>query len=242
MNPLNISPNQKKEIFMNRKARRFIQYEKDAQGNHIFSFRLADHIPQGPLVEIKRLTKKENLIARKTYQRTYEIKSTLKNVPKHPLMGWLFKENEKAHQENKKGILDGKLTPEQIKQAQEQIIPEGFEIHHLCPISLGGSNKYENLYLVSQQIHRALHHCMDCILAYIPYTTDQQENSVKFFLRLPVIEQCLTDLDAIFPPDLIKEIEKERAEKENKKKVISKNKSVSVQPFCYQNKRISNTR
>ncbi len=58
-----------------------------------------------------------------------------------------------------KGLLDGLFSKAQFKAASEKgRLPEGYEIHHIVPLSCGGTNALCNLCLVPQEVHKQLHH------------------------------------------------------------------------------------
>ncbi len=190
-------------IRLSHKHQKFLNCEQDEQGNYIFSFRFADKLPQGELVEVHRLSVQQTKRARQIYKQTFHINDSDKNTPKHRLMGYLAAQNELAHKENRIGPLDGKLTPRQIADAKRNIIPAGFEIHHLHPISLGGANTYKNLYLLEHGVHTAIHRCMDCVLAYIPYIGETAPNGKKVYIRLPVLDKCLDASCGLFSKDMM---------------------------------------
>lgn len=190
-------------IRLSHKHQKFLKCEQDEQGNYIFSFRFADNLPQGELVEVHRLSAQQTKRARQIYKQTFHINDSDKNTPKHRLMGYLAAQNELAHKENRIGPLDGKLTPQQIADAKRNIIPVGFEIHHLHPISLGGANNYKNLYLLEHGVHTAIHRCMDCVLAYIPYIGETAPNAKKVYIRLPVIDKCLDASCGLFSKEMM---------------------------------------
>lgn len=57
-----------------------------------------------------------------------------------------------------KGLLNGYFSNKCLKTAQKQgILPEGYQIHHIIPIKLGGSDELSNLCLVEEKTHAYLH-------------------------------------------------------------------------------------
>ena len=193
---------------LSKKHERFLSVETDKNGNKIFSFNFAAGL-ETDLVEVYRLPPAETAKARKLYKQTYQKKKGgAKEVPTHPLMGFLAHQNNLAHKEGRKGLLDDVLSEDDIQKARQNIIPQGFEIHHLQPISLGGKNSFDNLLLLSQGVHKAIHRCMDCVLAYVPYRTTMDfelPDGQKVFIRLPKLQKCLTDECGLFPTDLMRD-------------------------------------
>lgn len=56
------------------------------------------------------------------------------------------------------GLLNGILTSSEMKRAQKGgVLPADYDICHLVPLSLGGTNKTENLCIIQKSLHTALH-------------------------------------------------------------------------------------
>lgn len=216
---------------LSKKHKRFLSVETDKKGNKIFSFNFATGL-ETELIEVYRLPPAETAKARKLYKQTYQKKKGgAKEVPTHPLMGFLAHQNNLARKEGRKGPLDDVLTEDDIQKARQNIIPLGFEIHHLQPISLGGKNSFDNLLLLSQGVHTAIHRCMDCVLAYVPYRTKKDfelPDGQKVFVRLPKLQKCLTDECGLFTPDLMQD-----ASQNTEEEKPLREKSVNSPMWCY---------
>ncbi len=185
---------------LSHKHSKFLKLEQDSNGNYIISFRFREDLPYGEPIECFRYSKEETKRKRKLYKNTYYSKENGTGVPTHRFMGYLAALNEKAHKEGKKGPLDGKLTPKQIADAKRNIIPEGFDIHHIQPISIQGKNSFDNLVLVSEEVHTALHIYMNVVLAYLPYVNQKRlPNQPKIFIRLPQPDKCISHISEIIP-------------------------------------------
>lgn len=216
--------NQPERVKISHKHASYLKLERDKDGNYIFSFRFAEKLPQGELVEVQRLTPAETDKQRKLYKQTYESYNSTKGQSIHRLMGYLAFKNKQAHEQNQPGVLDGKLSEQQIQEAAQNIIPQGFDIHHLLPISLGGKSAYDNLFLIEKETHRNIHHCMDCVLAYIPYKQkNRAPDQPKFFIRLPRIDKCLTNECGLFQNEMAfnrNETDSDKSKTPSNKKVI----------------------
>ncbi len=52
------------------------------------------------------------------------------------------------------GRLDGYFSKKAIRKAKNHgVLPEGYQIHHIIPIKLGGSNEIDNLCVIDAQTH-----------------------------------------------------------------------------------------
>jgi len=60
---------------------------------------------------------------------------------------------------------DGRRTVRAFKDAARCPLTKGFEVHHVHPLNLGGTNTWENLALVDPDLHKALHRYIDRQLA-----------------------------------------------------------------------------
>ena len=59
-----------------------------------------------------------------------------------------------AHQ----GLFDAAFTPEEIENAKKYgILPEEYDIHHIIPLSLGGTNEESNFCVIHRDMHTVLH-------------------------------------------------------------------------------------
>ncbi len=190
------------KINLSKENEKFLNLEQDEAGRCIISFKHFQHLPQTDPIQVQRLTKEENSEARKRYKRTYDMTEKGDGIPRHRLMSKLVQLNDIAHKNGETGPLDGKLTEQQIEEARRSIIPNGFGIHHTRSIVLSGSNKYDNLVLMENETHSAVHMCMDRVLAYVPYTYQaQSENTPSVFIRFPIFSSCVTNADGVFTPE-----------------------------------------
>lgn len=56
------------------------------------------------------------------------------------------------------GLFDLVFTPHQLEEAQKKgVLPENYDIHHIVPLSFGGSNARSNLCVIHKMAHDALH-------------------------------------------------------------------------------------
>ncbi len=56
------------------------------------------------------------------------------------------------------GYFDGLISNKAVRAAKKRgVLPEGYQIHHIVPLKLGGSNSVKNLCLVDQETHAMLH-------------------------------------------------------------------------------------
>ncbi len=55
------------------------------------------------------------------------------------------------------GQLDHLFRYSEIKAAKKGDIPEEYDVHHIVPRSLGGTNSFDNLCLIQRNVHHVLH-------------------------------------------------------------------------------------
>ena len=56
------------------------------------------------------------------------------------------------------GLFDSVFTPEEIETAKKYgSLPEEYDIHHIIPLSLGGTNEESNFCVIHRDIHTVLH-------------------------------------------------------------------------------------
>lgn len=78
------------------------------------------------------------------------------------------------------GRFEGFLSNKAIKHARKKGgLPEGYEVHHIIPIKLGGSNGFKNLCVVDEETHKLMHK-----LIYDPIINKLQEGE-RAVLYLP---------------------------------------------------------
>lgn len=114
------------------------------------------------------------------------------------------------------GMLDGFFSNNVIKNAKKfGKLPEGYQIHHIIPLKLGGSNELSNLCIVDAETHIQMHR-----LIYQQIMDRMHENETAFLL-LPPFKSVIfkEDREVFF---LRSEIRK--MDRENTPEVVGKHK------------------
>lgn len=99
------------------------------------------------------------IFTRQTHERTHELRKEFKhlNVTRDFLN--MLLDN---------GLLDcieGRFNPDKLRKGK---VPKNFDIHHIIPLSGGGSNALSNLCLIEKPFHKFLNkHCFDPALKNI---------------------------------------------------------------------------
>ncbi|MBQ3034758.1 MAG: HNH endonuclease [Alphaproteobacteria bacterium] len=88
------------------------------------------------------------------------------------------------------GYFDGLFSNKAVRVAKKRgILPEGYQIHHIVPLKLGGSNSVKNLCVVDQETHAMLHQ-----LIYQPII-DKMQLDEEAVLILPPFERVIKKED-----------------------------------------------
>lgn len=73
----------------------------------------------------------------------------------HKFVKWLYR----------KGFLDKYADIINMERAKRGKIPHGFDVHHILPISCGGTNHVSNLCLIEKSLHKFINKkCFDPVL------------------------------------------------------------------------------
>lgn len=89
-----------------------------------------------------------------------------------------------------RGYFDGLLSNKAVRVAKKRgVLPDGYQIHHIVPLKLGGSNSVKNLCIVDQETHAMLHQ-----LIYQPII-DKLEVGEEAVLLLPPFSRVLKKED-----------------------------------------------
>ncbi len=66
------------------------------------------------------------------------------------------------------GKLDAYVKEMNLARAARGLIPKGFDIHHIVPLSGGGNNRLSNLCLIEKSLHKFINrYCFDPVLKRI---------------------------------------------------------------------------
>ena len=66
------------------------------------------------------------------------------------------------------GQLDPYVREINLARASRGLIPHGFDIHHIIPLSGGGTNRLSNLCLIEKSLHKFINkNCFDPVLKNI---------------------------------------------------------------------------
>ena len=88
------------------------------------------------------------------------------------------------------GYFDGLLSNKAVRAAKKKgVLPEGYQIHHIVPLKLGGSNSVKNLCVVDNETHAMLHQ-----LIYQPII-DKMQLSEEAVLILPPFDRVIKKED-----------------------------------------------
>lgn len=88
------------------------------------------------------------------------------------------------------GYFDGYLSHNAIKHAKKKgVLPDGYTIHHIVPLKLGGSNSVDNLCIVEGETHALLHK-----LIFQPIL-DSMKDKEEAVLILPAIPRVIKKED-----------------------------------------------
>ena len=91
-----------------------------------------------------------------------------------------------------RGFFDGLFSNKAVRVTKKKgVLPEGYQIHHIVPLKLGGSNSVKNLCVVDQETHAMLHQ-----LIYQPII-DRMELGEKAVLILPPFERVIKKEDRV---------------------------------------------
>lgn len=76
----------------------------------------------------------------------------------HKFVKWLYR---KGHLEKYKDVISS-------ERARRGRIPRGFDVHHIIPLSGGGTNHVSNLCLMEQSLHKFINKkCFDPVLRHV---------------------------------------------------------------------------
>lgn len=135
------------------------------------------------LVEIKRLDPEEVKKRRAEYMQNKAIivRALMKELAKTGQMKGLFKAHE-------------------IDNASKGIQPKGYEVHHIIPLSLGGTNEPANLMLVEEsadiQLHSQVHERIwNPIRDSVPYLPEGHKDLAPVFVWLIELPRIMTRED-----------------------------------------------
>ena len=88
------------------------------------------------------------------------------------------------------GYFDGLFSNKAVRAAKKKgVLPEGYQIHHIIPLKLGGSNSVKNLCVVDYETHAMLHQ-----LIYQPII-DKMQLSEEAVLILPPFARVIKKED-----------------------------------------------
>lgn len=88
------------------------------------------------------------------------------------------------------GYFDGLFSNKAVRAAKKKgVLPEGYQIHHIVPLKLGGSNSVKNLCVVDCETHAMLHQ-----LIYQPII-DKMQLSEEAVLILPPFDRVIKKED-----------------------------------------------
>lgn len=129
----------------------------------------------------------------------------------------------KLAQEHK---LDGYFSPDEIKNALKYgKVPQGYDVHHIHPLSLGGTNEESNLCLIEKTLHMYLHAKLLNVAAY------NYEANITTLLILPEIPKVVqaNDISIFFHLSEIEAIQKEEVIRLRKKEYQRQKKASATQ-------------
>lgn len=109
------------------------------------------------------------------------------------------------------GMLDRYFSKKIIKEAKKSgKLPKGYQVHHIIPIKLGGSNELNNLCIVDAETHTMLHRFI-----YQPLLEKLREGETAF-VKLPLFERVLykEDRDRFFLHKEVRSFKKENDDPE----------------------------
>ena len=109
------------------------------------------------------------------------------------------------------------LAPDRLAEAIKGHTPNHMNLHHIVPLSWGGSNDPENLVLISGRVHSFLHRKIyglvnKKIKEYKDNLGKEPDKPIYILLpKLPRVIQSIYDIENIFTPSEIKQFLAEEA-------------------------------
>lgn len=125
----------------------------------------------------------------------------------------------------KAGELNGFFSSSEIKDALEYgKLPDGYDIHHILPLNMGGTNDESNLCLIDRRLHIYLHK------EILDQVRNNYEKDILTYLVLPQTGKIVTwndaplffsqnEIDSILKKEIIRE--QKMAYRAQKKKIAS---------------------
>lgn len=182
-------------------------YKKEENG--CFVFYPKDTLLCAPQVEIKKSSlPAENDIRIFYYKqkefaryRLIEIKRPTPDVVKARREEFNTKKRALAQKVVKElallGLMRGKVRQSDIDNAKQGICPRGYVLHHIIPLSLGGTNDLNNLMLIKKEVHEKLHtRVWNPVRDSVPYLPKGHRNSISAFVWLIDLPVIMTPKDA----------------------------------------------
>lgn len=112
--------------------------------------------------------------------------------------------------------LDGFFSQQTIEKAiKDGAIPEGYDVHHILPLNLGGENTFDNLCLIDRKAHKYYH---SEILDYV-WSVEQTDKPMRLIVpRFGSVVTWNMAKDVLFTAEEIRTIEEKEVEAYLKKK------------------------
>lgn len=145
-------------------------------------------------IEVKRLNAAAVHARRKEYEKLFSIPlNTLR--PKEQAEAFGRRRHKYVKFLAYKGALTGcGLSRQELEEAKKGFVPKGYDVHHIIPLSLGGTNHISNLVLIPRKLHEKIHQYMfDALYKKLPECAEFKPapEGEKTYVFVPIFPRAM---------------------------------------------------